>query len=84
MVGELVLPDVIVRHHRGIDDAKPFEPEHAKPLVDQRQRVASQTHLRRADRMEDGGADIACRFDQACRRKLGCPAVGAASRRTSQ
>ena len=64
MVGALVLPDVIVGHDRGVDDAQPLDAGNTQPLVDHHHRIAGQTHLRRADGMKNRRADVARRFRQ--------------------
>ena len=59
MVGELVLPEVMVGITEASTTRMPIEAEHAQPLVDHRQRIAVAAHLGGADRMEDRGADVA-------------------------
>ena len=65
MVGELVLPDVIVGITEASTTRSRSSPMHPQPLVDHRQRIAGAAHLRGADRMEDRGADVARGFHQA-------------------
>ena len=43
---------------------RPSSPMHPQPLVDHRHRIAGAAHLGGADRMEDGGADVARGLDQ--------------------
>jgi len=46
MVGALVFPDEIVRHHRGgRPTRKPSRPNTRRPLVDHRERIAVAPHL---------------------------------------
>ena len=87
MVGVLVLPEVMVGITEASTTRRPSRPHDAQPLVDHRHRIGRQAHLRRADRMEDRGADVAGGLGErgvvvADRRaRAGIPPDGRAQRR---
>ncbi len=59
MVGELVLPEVIVGITEASTTRNPATPLTRNCAVHHRQRIVGPPHAAGADRMEDGGADVA-------------------------
>jgi hypothetical protein len=59
MVGVLVLPEVMVGMTEASMTRRPCRPITRSAFVGHRHGVGRQAHLRRADRVEDGGADVA-------------------------
>jgi hypothetical protein len=56
MTGALIVSADQVRHHRGVGDAQPIDPENAQLAVDHRRIIALGTHLAGSERVMDATA----------------------------